>query len=89
MSRKLRPPTPPRTSTTPIGVVTWSPMKPAEMGPNQTAGNTYSVPSRLEGERVRVRVYERTVEVHYGGERQLGTERWRSRVATRRGEWSE
>ncbi len=41
--------------------------------------NTYSVPSRLKGERVRVRVYERTVEVHYGGERQLVTERLRGR----------
>lgn len=41
--------------------------------------NTYSVPSRLKGETVRVRVYERTIEVHYGGERQLVTERLRGR----------
>jgi len=37
--------------------------------------NTYSVPSRLRGEVVKARVYERSVEVWYGGERQLTTER--------------
>ena len=37
--------------------------------------NTYSVPSRLKGERVRVRVYEDRLEVYYGGIHQLTTER--------------
>jgi hypothetical protein len=37
--------------------------------------NTYSVPSRLIGEVVRVRVYEDRVEVFHGGERQLTVER--------------
>jgi hypothetical protein len=37
--------------------------------------NTYSVPSRLKGESVRVRVYERYIEVLYGNEIQLVTER--------------
>ena len=41
--------------------------------------NTYSVPSRLKGERVEVRVYERYLEVRYGGERQMATERLRGR----------
>lgn len=39
--------------------------------------NTYSVPSRLIGERVKVRLYEDRVEVWYGGERQLEIERLR------------
>jgi len=37
--------------------------------------NAYSVPSRLIGETVTVRVYEYRVEVFFGGERQLETER--------------
>ena len=37
--------------------------------------NTYSVPSRLKGERVLVRISDRTVEVLYGGRRQLVIER--------------
>ena len=41
--------------------------------------NTYSVPSRLKGERVEVRVYERYLEVRYGGEPQMATERLRGR----------
>ena len=41
----------------------------------RVARNTYSVPSRLIGERVRVRLSERTLEVHYGGQRELTTER--------------
>jgi hypothetical protein len=37
----------------------------------QAARNTYSVPSRLRGERVRARVYEDRVEIYYGGVLQL------------------
>lgn len=37
--------------------------------------NTYTVPSRLKGELVRVRVYEDRLEVFYGGARQLTVER--------------
>jgi len=37
--------------------------------------NTYSVPSRLRGERVRVRVYDDRLDVYYGGIRQMTTER--------------
>jgi len=37
--------------------------------------NSYSVPSRLIGEVVRVRVYETHLEVWYGGEQQLSIER--------------
>ena len=41
--------------------------------------NAYSVPSRLIGERVRVRVYEDRLEVFYGGQQQLSVERLRGR----------
>ena len=37
--------------------------------------NTYSVPSRLKGERVRVRISEMTLEILYGGRRQLVVDR--------------
>lgn len=37
--------------------------------------NAYSVPSRLRDERVRVRVYERTLEVYYAQKKQLVIER--------------
>ncbi|MDY7096410.1 MAG: IS21 family transposase [Acidobacteriota bacterium] len=37
--------------------------------------NTYSVPSRLKGEKVRVRVYDNRLEVYYGGVHQLTVER--------------
>jgi hypothetical protein len=37
--------------------------------------NTYTVPSRLKGELVRVRVYEDRLEIFYGGVRQLTVER--------------
>ena len=37
--------------------------------------NTYSVPSRLTGERVKAQVYDDRVEVFYGGKRQLTMER--------------
>lgn len=41
--------------------------------------NTYSVPSRLMGERVRVRVYEDRLEVFFGDKHQLSVERLRGR----------
>jgi len=37
--------------------------------------NTYSVPSRLQGERVEVLLRDRDLEVYYGGRRQLAAER--------------
>ena len=37
--------------------------------------NSYSVPSRLIGEAIKVRVYESYLEVWHGGERQMTTER--------------
>jgi hypothetical protein len=37
--------------------------------------NTYSVPSRLKGEKVKVHVYDDRVEVFYGGKKQLTIER--------------
>ena len=40
---------------------------------------TYSVPSRLRGEKVRVRIYDERVEVFYGGQRQISTERVRGK----------
>lgn len=40
---------------------------------------TYSVPSRLIGERVRVRLFERRLEVYYGGQRQFEVERLKGR----------
>ena len=43
--------------------------------------NAYSVPSRLIGERVRVRVHERHLEVYYGGDKQLEVERLLKRWA--------
>ena len=45
--------------------------------------NTYSVPSRLKGEEVRVRVHERHIEVCYAGETQAVTERLRGRYGRR------
>jgi len=41
--------------------------------------NTYSVPSRLRGERVRVRLYEDRLEIYYGSRQQLSIERLRGR----------
>ena len=38
---------------------------------------SYSVPSRLRGERVRVRIYHERIEIYYGGQLQLSTERVR------------
>jgi hypothetical protein len=39
--------------------------------------NTYSVPPRLRGERLRVRLFDLRLEVYYGGQRQLVIERLR------------
>lgn len=39
--------------------------------------NTYSVPARLIGERVRVRIHERWLEIFYGGKLQMKVERLR------------
>lgn len=54
--------------------------------------NTYSVPSRLKGERVVVRISEMVLEVYYGGRRQLVVERLlgegRSRIDYRDVIWS-
>src|SRR6266852_5812758 len=41
--------------------------------------NAYSVPSRLRGERVRVRLYEDRLEIYYGSRQQLSIERLRGR----------
>jgi transposase InsO family protein len=38
---------------------------------------SYSVPSRLRGERVRVRIYDERIEIFYGGQLQVSTERVR------------
>jgi transposase InsO family protein len=40
-------------------------------------GNTYSVPSRLRGERVRVHAYDDRLEIYHGGAHQLTVERLR------------
>ncbi len=45
--------------------------------------NTYSVPSRLTRQRVKVRVYEDRLEVYYGQQRQLEVERLRGRGGRR------
>jgi hypothetical protein len=45
--------------------------------------NTYSVPSRLIRERVKVRVFEDRLEVYYGAQRQLEVERLRGRGGRR------
>lgn len=50
-----------------VSVTSWSTIR--------VKRNTYSVPSRLMRERVRVRVYEDRVEVYYGGAVQLTCER--------------
>lgn len=44
-------------------------------GTIQVQRNTYSVPSRLAGERVVVRLFEMRLEIFYGGRRQLVVER--------------
>jgi hypothetical protein len=49
----------------------------------RVAHNTYSVPSRLKDEWVRVRLYERWLEVRYGGEPQFEIERLRGRFGHR------
>lgn len=54
-----------------VGVTIWSTIR--------VKYNTYSVPSRLVGERVRVRVYDERLEVYYGGVHQDTVERLRGR----------
>jgi hypothetical protein len=41
--------------------------------------NAYSVPSRLRGEKLKARVYDNRIEMHYGGEPQLTVERLHGR----------
>lgn len=61
-------------------------------GTIRVLNNTYSVPSRLKGERVVVRISEMTLEVYYGGRRQLVVERLlgegKSRIDYRHVIWS-
>jgi len=52
-----------------VSVTSWSTIR--------VKRNTYSVPSRLIGESVRVHVYEQRLEVYYGGVLQLEAERLR------------
>jgi hypothetical protein len=52
-----------------VGVTSW--------GTIRVGRNTYSVPSRLRGEQVRVRIYDERLEVVYGGRHQLTIERLR------------
>jgi len=52
-----------------VGVSSWSTIR--------IKNNGYSVPSRLTGERVRVRIFDTKLEVFYGGRRQLTIERLR------------
>lgn len=47
----------------------------SEWGTMRVKGNTYSVPSRLVGRRVQVRVFDDRLEVHYGQKLQLSVER--------------
>ena len=54
-----------------IRVTTWSTIR--------IKHNTYSVPARLIGEKVRVRLYDGHVEVYFGGVFQLAAERLRGR----------
>ncbi len=46
-----------------------------EWGTIRVKKNTYSVPSRLKGQRVEVRVYDERLEVYYAGSLQLSVER--------------
>jgi transposase len=52
-----------------VGVSSWSTIR--------IKNNGYSVPSRLTGERVRVRIFDTKLEVFYGGRQQLTIERLR------------
>lgn len=62
----------------------------SELSARVTSGGTvsikrcsYSVPPRLRGEQVRVRIYDDRIEVFYGGVRQLVAERARGQVTHR------
>ena len=61
----------PEFSEVEVRVTTWSTIR--------VKVNTYSVPSRLIGERVRIRIYDDRLEVYYAGQRELVTERLRGR----------
>jgi hypothetical protein len=49
----------------------------------QVRSNAYSVPSRLRGEKVRVRIYDDRLEIYYAQKRQLTVERLRGRGSHR------
>jgi len=56
------------------------------VGPSSTIrikSHTYSVPSRLKGERVRVRIFEGRLEIYHGGVLQLRVDRVRGRTGHR------
>lgn len=53
------------------------PVRVSSNGTIQVRRNTYSVPPRLRGERLLVRLYDLQLEVYYGGQRQLVIERLR------------
>jgi len=57
----------PEYTETEVTVTSWSTIR--------VKNSTYSVPSRLRGESVRVRVYDERLEVYYGGVHQLSVER--------------
>jgi len=65
----------PEYTTEAVRVTTWSTIN--------VRHNVYSVPSRLIGEEVRVRLYEGRLEVFYNGQRQLGMERQSGRFGHR------
>ncbi len=58
-----------------VGVTSWSTIR--------VKRNTYSVPSRLIRERVRVRIFEDRLEVYHGGVHQLSCERLRGEGGSR------
>lgn len=49
----------------------------------QVRSNTYSVPSRLRGEKVRVRIYDERLEIYYAQKHQFTVERLRGRSGHR------
>jgi hypothetical protein len=67
--RQLRVERLPEYSEVEVGVSGWSTIR--------IKHNAYSVPSRLQGERVRVRIFDARLEVFYGGRHQLTIERRR------------
>ncbi len=67
--RQLRVERLPEYSEVEVGVSGWSTIR--------VKHNAYSVPSRLQGERVRVRIFDARLEVFHGGQHQLTIERRR------------